>query len=108
MNPRFKEQLFKDMDVFINMDEFASLHNINGVDMYCIIDEDLFEERGQTQAESNFNGVYLKTKSIFIRKEDIYKPEVDERFDIDGRHYLVRDVIETEHLYEIQVQRRDY
>ena len=104
----FKEQLKKDLGVFINFDEFGSEHVINGETVICLIDEDIFEERGTTKMESKFDGVFIKTKSIFVRMEDIEKPLIQERLVLDGNYYIVDDVMETEHLYEIQISRNDY
>lgn len=104
----FKEHLAKDIGVFINFDEFGSLHNVNGSDIVIVVDEDLFQERGSTQKEANFGGVFIKTKSLFIRPEDLEKPLIDERMLLDGVYYLVEDVIETEFIYEVQISRRDY
>lgn len=104
----FKDQLEKDVGVFINFDEFGTVHNINGEDLLIVVDEDLFEERGKTKAESDFGGVFLKTISLFVRIEDIEKPLIDEGMLYDGRNYRVEDVSETEFIYEIQISRRDY
>lgn len=104
----FKEQLLKDLGVFINFEEFGSEHIINGKAVICVVDEDIFEERGTTKMESKFDGVFVKTKSIFVRMEDIEKPSIQERLTLDGNYYIVTDVMETEHLYEIQISRNDY
>ena len=104
----FKSQLEKDLGVFINFDEFGSTHEVNGKSVVCIVDEDIFEERGKSKEEQSFAGVYEKTKSIFVKMEDIEKPSIQERLTLDGNFYTVSHVIETEHLYEIQITRNDY
>ena len=52
--------------------------------------------------------MFVKTKSLFIRPEDLEKPLIQERLLLDGEYYIVEDVIETEYLYEVQISRRDY
>lgn len=104
----FKDFIKPDLDVFINPDEFGYYHNINGEDILCLVDEDLFDERSTTKDDLRQGGVYQKIKSIFIKKIDIEKPAIDEQLRLDAELYLVVNVNEAGSLFEIQIEKMDH
>lgn len=104
----FKDYLVPDLDIFLSMKEFAEYHNINGDNIKCLIDDDISEERNKTQQSILEGGVFSILKSIFIKKEDIEKPAIQERFYLDNEMYLVEDVKEAGFLYEIIIRKNDY
>ena len=96
-----------DLDTFINLDEFADDHLINGNFLKCVIDDDIFDERS-TQSGDRSGGVFKDMISIFIKKEDIEKPLIDEMITVDDEDYRVVEVKENMRMYEIELTRYDY
>lgn len=86
--------MFKDMvdddirNVFINEDEFAELHNLNGhicmaIVQDCVINHDLTVSDGYN---AHYEGVYGTGAMINVKKSELgYVPVYDERFELDGR-----------------------
>lgn len=96
-----------DLDTFINMDEFADNHVINGKPIKCLVDTDLFDERS-TQAGDRSGGVFKDTISVFIKMSDIAKPLIDEMMTVDEDDYRVVEVKENMGMYEIELSQYDY
>ncbi len=67
MIPTFKEILRADIDnTFMNTDEFAAMHTVNGKRMSVTIDNNELIERAK-KAKSNMDGIYVKETLIRIR-----------------------------------------
>ena len=96
-----------DLDTFINLDEFADDHLINGTLLKCVIDNDIFDERSTLSGDRS-GGVFKDMISIFIKKEDIEKPLIDEMITVDDEDYRVVEVKENMRMYEIELTRYDY
>lgn len=96
-----------DLDTFINLDEFADDHLINGKLLKCVIDNDIFDERSTLSGDRS-GGVFKDMISIFIKKEDIEKPLIDEMITVDDEDYRVVEVKENMRMYEIELTRYDY
>lgn len=105
----FKKFLFQDINTFINLDEFANVHEVNGIKVACIFDEDINKERNINKESQNFNGVFSDSISLFIRKEDLQiKPLIDEKMTIDSDLYIVQNISESDNIYEIEIVRNEY
>ena len=96
-----------DLDTFINMDEFADDHQINGETIKCVVDTDIFDERSTLSGDRS-GGVFKDTISIFIKMPDIEKPLIDEMMSVDKDDYRVVEVKENMGLYEIELSQYDY
>ncbi|NLU09438.1 MAG: hypothetical protein GXW90_00560 [Tepidanaerobacter acetatoxydans] len=105
---KFKDFIKKDIKTFINFDEFAEIHDIDGENIECILDEDIFKERNLNSQTRHFEGVFVNQVSLFIKKEDKERPSIGQQMHIDGRMYLVANVSEAEGIYEIELARNDY
>lgn len=105
----FKESLVNDLSkVFINTNEFADTHNINGVDVDCVVDKDLTDGSKSRALDYSREGIFLKQVLLFVKKEDIDKPVEGERLTLDSEMYLVDNVSENNGLLEILLSRNDY
>lgn len=94
----FKEALRKDVEkTFINIDEFADVHDLNGKSIPCIIDKDLTQP-----AQQNLEGVFLNTMTIYVKASDLdLRPVEGEMFKVDGSFHFVRSVSDEEGIYSI-------
>jgi hypothetical protein len=94
----FKEAIQKDVEnTFINLDEFASVHSLNGVEVPCIIDKDLTKP-----AQQNLEGVFLNTMTIYVKAADLdSRPVEGEMFKVDGSFHFVHSVSDEEGVYAI-------
>lgn len=85
---RFKDAVKADVkSVFLNLDEFADMHDINGSSIRCVVDVD---EVGE--AASQFVGVFNNTVTVYVAAGDMTPPVEGEIFRLDGSLHEVRRV----------------
>lgn len=90
----FKEAAEDDMEVFFNLEEFADTHNIDGVNMPIIIDEDRLEELKHSK-DTYIEGIYKARLLFLVKKSDFGgKPAKDTMIEVDDRTYRVIDSAE--------------
>ena len=101
----FKDIIAADVhSVFLNVEEFSDMHNINGVDMP--VQEDSNE---QIEREKRFNqhmdGMYLNQKLIYVAAADCGPmPKQGSTIRYDNRRYKVADAIEEDGVYSITLE----
>ena len=96
-----KEQIITDIDdVFLDYDDFATYHMINGEKILCVVDDERLIKRQDAAAQ----GTYLGEKLIFVKQSDLGgRPAVDSRMEFDGKPLYVRSVAGTDDLLEIRL-----
>lgn len=101
----FKECIRSDVtDVFLNLDEFAVEHTINGRKMPAIVDNNELIER-EKKAKSDMDGVNVKQTLIYVRARDFGGlPPVGYMIILDGMRYIVTDAINEDGVYSITVE----
>lgn len=89
----FKDAVQKDVkSVFINLNEFADEHELNGQKVVCIVDKDLTQGKGDTVANPLY-GVFLNTITIYVDEKDLERRPVEgEQLRLDRVRYMVRSV----------------
>lgn len=105
----FKEQIAKDNEnVFLNMDEFADYHTINGKRMPCIIDDNEMidrEKRYQYKRSLYADGVFLKEMLIFVKAVDFGElPATGRKLTLDKKVYIISDAIDEGGIYSITLE----
>ena len=83
----FKEQIQKDLDaVFLNLDEFAELHHIEGVQIPVVIDDD----RLQNLKQGQILGLVEADMLLMGKKSDFPASlEPGRLLNVDGREMIV-------------------
>ncbi|MBR1953289.1 MAG: hypothetical protein IKA32_11955 [Lentisphaeria bacterium] len=101
----FKDAVAKDVTaVFLNLDEFADRHNLNGRDVICLVDKDLTDPYKQT-ASSPLEGIFVETLNIYVRPEDMERrPVENELLYLDDKMYFVVNVSDENGLYVITAE----
>lgn len=94
----FKDAVSKDVKaVFLNLDEFANEHTLNGKTVVCVVDKDL-----TTAGNSHFEGVFLNTNTIYVDVKDMeQRPVEGQIIRLDGVRLMVRSVSVEEGIYVI-------
>ena len=99
---RFKDMVARDaLTVFMNMEEFAEVHEINGRRLRCIIDTNEADT-----APSLYEGVYTLLTTVYVLSSEIRAPAVDEVFTIDNVMFVVKHVSEEDGLIVIKAERK--
>lgn len=88
----FKEQLAKDLDVFINAEEFADWHLLNGQKVRCIVSTDE-SSTAQYSRGSSFDDNIFECNAVINYKYSDYpkalKASKSERFYFDNLNYTI-------------------
>lgn len=89
----FKDAVKNDVkSVFINQDEFADEHVLNGQTVICVIDEDLTTTISDTVANPLY-GVFVNMLKIYVSPDDLDSVPVEgEVLNVDDKICLVRKV----------------
>lgn len=105
----FKELVDQDnRTVFMNLDEFADTHVINGKEIQCIIDNNEMidrEKRYQYKRSLYADGVYLKEVLLYVKAEDFGPlPAVGRALTLDKKSYIISDAIDEGGIYSISLE----
>ncbi len=104
---KFKEQIQQDAGVFLNQDEFAELHNIDGLDIPAVIDSDIVKIRGNNKAE-RFDGVFSSQLAVYIRPSDLPdRPVYGQHIRLDDKLYIVQECVDNDGMLEITLGAND-
>lgn len=101
----FREQIAADIDgVFFNMEEFGSIHNVNGVELPVVLydDENKAHDGGSTR---NYDGLSSDSPTLAIRREDLGEklPAYGQNFKLDSKLYKVKSVSDEMGIVHIQL-----
>lgn len=85
----FKDLVAADVNsVFLNLDEFAEEHDINGVRVRCLIDKNINSDPSIALAL----GVYSNTFTVYVPATEMKPPKVESFLKIDGSRHAVQSV----------------
>lgn len=101
----FKEIITHDIkETFLNVSEFADIHNIDGREMPVQIDDNEIIER-EKKSSSHMDGVYVKQKLIYVKANDFGSlPAIGRQLMLDGKRYLVVDSTDEYGVYTITLE----
>lgn len=89
----FKDMVAADNEkVFLNLDEFAEEHDLNGTTCKCILqDVSVTENKGiDDDLNPNYHGVYGSRTLVNCKADDLPEiPVTDQAFYVDGKLYVV-------------------
>ncbi|KMT23004.1 hypothetical protein [Clostridium cylindrosporum] len=91
-----------DLDVMLNLEEFAEERNIDGTILNVVIDNDRLQERAKKEYEGIYVGDILYYAKVSDYKENnMKKPKPDSIQSFNRKQYIVFDIREDNGLYEI-------
>lgn len=104
--PSFKDAVADDLGVFMDCNEFADRHNVNGKKMPVVIDDNELMERDKAKLlNAPVNGTYKARRLIYVCKADFgARPAMDSVLTLDGRQYRVRGATEEAGLLAIELE----
>lgn len=105
MSSTFKDIIRTDIDaVFMNLDEFAAIHKVNGKPMPVDVDNNELIER-QKKAKSNMDGIFSRSLLIYVKAKDFGAlPSIGSALTLDGSVFLVTDATNEDGLYSIELE----
>ena len=104
----FKDAVSRDAEmVFVNIDEFADKHVINGREVVCVVDENVIDDVKWT-LNNPVEGVFDHTFTIYIRTGVLERcPVENEILRLDGKICLVRKVSDEMGLLVISAEAKE-
>lgn len=89
----FKDAVKKDIEgVFLNIDEFADRHKLNGQDVICLVDEDK-TEAAKVSVRNPYEGIFVNAITIYVKSADLERQPVEgELLRLDKALYRVASV----------------
>lgn len=100
----FKNILMGDItDVFLNGDEFAEKHIIDGKEMTVSVDGNEVVERSKKQVENGrTDGLYERQIIIYVSKREFGKvPAIGRQLTMDKGFYIIQDCVDEGGMYSI-------
>ena len=103
--PSFKELIAADISmVFLNKMEFAGTHNIDGVAMTVLIDENELLERDKAKMGTHIDGIYMSRRLIYVAKSEFGpRPAQGKTITLDGRAFQVVNCLEEAGILSIEL-----
>ena len=102
---RFKDMVKTDVhSVFLNLDEFSEIHNIDGKEIPIQIDNNEQIERQKRQTELA-EGIFVSQKLLFVSASDFGPlPRIGSPIKLFGSTYRVVDAIDEDGIYSITIE----
>ena len=89
----FKDMVEADIvNVFLNLDELAEIHNLDGVECACVISSDKTDDRaaalhGKQRTPDGLHGDYI---TVCVKTSDLKRiPKEGTNFKVDDKRYTV-------------------
>ena len=99
--PSFKDCVAADIHgVFLNNQEFASTHTIDGKEMDAVVDDDALLERDAARGGVHTDGTYRTRRLLYVDKAD-YGGGI---LNLDGREYRVVQADEAAGVLTIEIE----
>lgn len=102
----FKDMILNDNDIFLNLDEFAEEHNLNGVCCKAVVQSPQSRKSFTVDGDyADFTGIYGTLIVVHCKAVDLEEvPAEGQRFDLDDRIYKVASCINDMGILTITLQ----
>ena len=102
----FKDCIAADIQqVFLNQEEFAEVHTVDGKPMRVILDDNALLERDAARGGIFPDGMYRARKLIFVVTVDYGgRPMPGKRLNLDGRDYYVQQADDEAGILAIEIE----
>lgn len=101
----FKDIIKHDVErTFLNEDEFAEKHIVDGKEMTIIIDNNELLEREKKEKQID-NGIFKKQVLFYVSACEFGRlPRIGRLLELDGKKYIVTDAIREGAMYSILLE----
>lgn len=94
----FKDQLAKDIEqVFINTQEFADIHTLEGIELPCVVNSNSVGNRKYNRSSSFDDGIFEYDIEIIYKFDGYpYRIVYNSNIEFDGIRYMVINFAEDD------------
>lgn len=105
----FKDIVARDVqNTFLNVNEFADVHEINGRRLKAVVDK----SSSEGEVSIKFHGQITRQKTslynvdvtVYVSALEFPRPKTGSLISLDGRKYLTQSVSELGGMYQIKLQ----
>ena len=101
---KLRDYIYHDVNVFLNTDEFADLHDIDGQMIKALIDSDILNEYSNDKTEM-YDGVYRGEIALYVKESDLnYRPVRGQIMRLDGNIYTVKKCADDMGIFRITLE----
>ena len=102
----FKDCIAADLHgVFLNENEFAELHTVDGKPMRVLIDDDALLERDAARGGVHTDGLYKTRRLLYLSRADYGgRPAPGKALNLDGRIWYVVQAEDAAGLLSIELE----
>lgn len=102
----FKDCIAADLHgVFLNENEFAELHTVDGKPMRVLIDDDALLERDAARGGVHTDGLYKTRRLLYLSRADYGgRPAPGKALNLDGRVWRVAEASEAAGMLSIELE----
>ena len=102
----FKDCIAADLHgVFLNENEFAELHTVDGKPMRVLIDDDALLERDAARGGVHTDGLYQPRRLLYLSRADYGgRPAPGKALNLDGRVWRVAEASEAAGMLTIELE----
>ena len=92
-------------NVFLNQEEFAEVHTVDGKSMRVILDDDSLLERDAARGGVHTDGLYKNRRLLYLSKTDYGgRPVPGKALNLDGRVWYVVQADEDAGMLTIELE----
>ncbi len=104
--PSFKDCVAADIHgVFLNTQEFADTHTIDGRKMDAVVDDNALLERDAARGGVHSDGIYKVRRLLYVSRDDYGgRPPSGKRLVLDGREYRVVQADDDAGMLAIEIE----
>lgn len=103
----FKDIVSSDLEkIFLNQDEFADYHTINGKTMVVLVDDnEMIEREKRVPMRDVMDGTYSRTLMLYVASNVFGPlPAVGRLLNLDGKNYHIVDAVDENGIYSISLK----
>lgn len=107
MGSAFRDRLAADLHAtFLNPNEFADEHTIDGRRLVCLLDDnELLERKTVAKEGQHMDGLFLADKLLYLPAAEYGAPPKPGRMmELDGKTYRVVDVADESGMYSVLLE----
>ena len=89
---------------FMDIEEFADVHVVNGKEMSVLVDDNEIVER-EKKEKTRMDGIWVKQKLIYVMAGEFGAlPAAGRAILFDGKTYIVQEAVDEQGIYSILME----
>ena len=104
----FREAFTDDLEGFLDIEEFAQIHLIEGSEVKAIVKNVSNSKKESGYKDRNYYGISQSSKLLIAKEEELFDYKNGDRIDLDGVYYDVSKVDKVMGMSKILLERIEW